>query len=246
MNETQDQQASQGTSNPTQDDIFIRISQYSFDSDSDYLNGLSSILGHPSVPPSASEIYNNADLVLQAKCFYFTRKHEFPPVDPSAYRSWLQSRPSGDATSFPVAGQSSHISTAAPTDESTATSADVPPSLAATSPGSDQPPPYPTSFAAIVDLITRNVPVPGIEEIPDTVLDHGSSKVDNTARRRKPWETEPESTGESQSAAAAEEGTARTGQAQDRVNGHLATGEGVVKILQPNAIADSGLLAREE
>ena len=31
-------------------------------------------------------------------------------------------------------------------------------------------PSYPTSFSHIVDLITRNQPIPGIETIPDIVL----------------------------------------------------------------------------
>jgi Family of unknown function (DUF5572) len=57
---------------------------------------------------------------------------------------------------------------------------------------SPPPPPYPTSFASIVDLITRNQPIPGIEEIPNTVLDAGSSPPNKTPWRRKPWEKEPQ------------------------------------------------------
>ena len=47
--------------------------------------------------------------------------------------------------------------------------------------------PYPTSFAHIVDLITKGEPVPGVKDIPDTVLE-GKESRSTTARRKKPWE----------------------------------------------------------
>lgn len=97
-------------------------------------------------------------------------------------------------------------------------------------------PPYPTSFADIVDLITQNKPVPGIEEVPDTVLELGSSKRDTATRRRKPWET-----------SAVEQETWSTDvDGRDSSEGGSAlrqNGEGVLKILQPGAVPDSGLVA---
>jgi len=52
-----------------------------------------------------------------------------------------------------------------------------------------QPPaPYPTSFSQIVALITEGQSIPGIKEVPDTVLE-GQASQPNTARRKKPWET---------------------------------------------------------
>ena len=47
--------------------------------------------------------------------------------------------------------------------------------------------PYPTSFAQIVDLISSGKPIPGIKEIPDTVLD-GQGTESKREKRRKPWE----------------------------------------------------------
>lgn len=100
--------------------------------------------------------------------------------------------------------------------------------------------------------------MPGIEEIPDTVLEPGSSKVDKNPRRKKPWEkdtpaveAETETTGqeqgqpeaESQAASAGEE--APTAQEDINVNGHKETGQGVVNILKPNAVPDSGLLSKD-
>jgi hypothetical protein len=55
----------------------------------------------------------------------------------------------------------------------------------------DAEPAYPSSFAHIVELITNNQPIPGIEEIPDTVL-AGHDEPSKAAKRRKPWEKDVE------------------------------------------------------
>lgn len=47
--------------------------------------------------------------------------------------------------------------------------------------------PYPTSFAHVVELITSGKPIPGIKEIPDTVL-VGQETKSNHEKRKKPWE----------------------------------------------------------
>ena len=47
--------------------------------------------------------------------------------------------------------------------------------------------PYPTSFAQIVELITSGQPIPGIKEIPPTVLE-GQGTQASKPRRKKPWE----------------------------------------------------------
>jgi hypothetical protein len=260
----------QQPSSPTT--IYRTLTAYPFDSDPEYLSGLASILGHPDTAPSQEELASNPDLILQARCFYFARRSNLQPIDPTAYRQWL--------------AQNSSAPSAAPQETTTFTTGAGPapqPQAQRQPPAqgnASQPPPYPTSFAEIVDLITRNVPVPGIEEIPDTVLEHGSSKVDRTPRRRKPWESDGE--GESEElpvmsvmdeASAGEVGNAGTATGENEngtdarsaveagqeeqaqpsveastgtdVNGHLATGEGLVKILQEGAIPDSGLLAKD-
>jgi len=145
-----------------------------------------------------------------------------------------------------------------PSTAATATTLDVKPhaqipsssSNSTTSPTTDPAPPYPTSFAEIVDLITQDKPIPGIEEIPTTVLEPGSSKQDRAERRKKPWEqdekdsaavpadTEAEST-------AAEDGKPQPNEETIDVEQRKKTGEGVLKILQPGAIPDSGLVAKE-
>lgn len=46
---------------------------------------------------------------------------------------------------------------------------------------------YPTSFSRIVELITSGQPVPGIKDVPDTLLS-GQDSPAVTVIRKKPWE----------------------------------------------------------
>lgn len=52
---------------------------------------------------------------------------------------------------------------------------------------SEPPAPYPTSFAHIVELVTTGQPIPGIKDIPSTVL-VGQGTQPAQTRRKKPWE----------------------------------------------------------
>jgi hypothetical protein len=52
---------------------FERVQSYSFHTDPEFANGLSTILGHPETPATEAEINRDDDLVLQAKCFFFSR-----------------------------------------------------------------------------------------------------------------------------------------------------------------------------
>ena len=53
--------------------IFDRLQLYPFDTDLEFANGLAIILGHPGTPATKAEIDREDDLVLQAKCFFFSR-----------------------------------------------------------------------------------------------------------------------------------------------------------------------------
>ena len=53
--------------------------------------------------------------------------------------------------------------------------------------GTETAAPYPISFSHIVELITSGGPIPGIKEVPDTVLE-GQASLPTTVKRRKPWE----------------------------------------------------------
>ena len=51
----------------------------------------------------------------------------------------------------------------------------------------EPPAPYPTSFSQVVELITTGQPIPGIKDIPDTVLEGRASQA-TPVKRKKPWE----------------------------------------------------------
>ncbi|KKY13045.1 putative myb dna-binding domain protein [Diplodia seriata] len=97
------------------------------------------------------------ELALRARCFYYSRKFN-TPVDFDAYKAYRASTPTPSA-----------VPTTAPNG------------LA------PQEAPYPTSFAHIVELITTGQPIPGIKEIPDTVLE-GQGTAPVASKRKKPWE----------------------------------------------------------
>lgn len=54
-------------------DLFQSLSSYSFNTDPEFAKGLAIILGHPDTPATESEINREDDLVVQAKCFFFSR-----------------------------------------------------------------------------------------------------------------------------------------------------------------------------
>lgn len=62
--------------------------------------------------------------------------------------------------------------------------------------------PPPASFAEICELIAEGKPIPGIKDIPDTVLE-GQATPAQAPRRKKPWEKDAASTPVSLAAPAA-------------------------------------------
>lgn len=98
-------------------------------------------------------------------------------VDFDTYKAYRIAR--GRPPPVPNAG------TATPTPSTTANAGGILPEAAASP---DEPPaPYPTSFAHIVELVTTGQPIPGIKEIPDTILEGQASQATHS-KRRKPWE----------------------------------------------------------
>ena len=53
--------------------IYRGLSTYPFHTDQEYHAGLATILGHPGRAATPKEITDNADLVVQTQCFYFSR-----------------------------------------------------------------------------------------------------------------------------------------------------------------------------
>ncbi|KAI9776431.1 MAG: hypothetical protein M1835_005516 [Candelina submexicana] len=144
------------------ENLYSQVEDYPWDNDIEFQGGLEAILGSTASPEQAQE------LTLRARCFYYTRKHDLP-IDFDAYKHWRQSNhlPPVNGIRTVSQPQSNH------------------PAESATS--SDPNAPYPTTFAEIVDLISTGQPIPGIKDIPDTVL-AGKETHSTAVKRKKPWE----------------------------------------------------------
>jgi hypothetical protein len=159
--------------------------------------GLSAILG-PN--PSPSQIH---DLTLRAQCYYLSRKKKVP-IDFNEYKAYLATRPSKmDAQLAPESAAAERpFQPKAPEPESTSNSTSISNTEATTQPAHtvhphheadlpnpDKGAPYPPTFAEIVELITSGKPIPGIKDIPPTLLTSQATKP-TASKRRKPWEKE--------------------------------------------------------
>ncbi|ORY15422.1 hypothetical protein BCR34DRAFT_477808 [Clohesyomyces aquaticus] len=157
-------------------DIFASLEHYNWDDDFEFQSGLSAILGSNSSPEQATE------LTLRARCFYYSRKYH-TNIDFDAYKDYRNSRPSRPVVPPPDGVQAQSQSLPAgpePSGGILPTSATTP---------EEPPAPYPTSFAHIVELVTTGQPIPGIKEIPPTLLS-GQESQPVKAKRKKPWETD--------------------------------------------------------
>jgi hypothetical protein len=160
--------------------VYEALEKYPWADDQEFQAGLVAILGSNSTPEQATE------LTLRARCFYYARKCNVN-IDFDGYKAFRDSRPTEpvqppNGSKTPVASQCDETPAAAP---------------ALTSSQSEQEAPYPTSFAHIVELISTGQPIPGIKEIPNTVLT-GQGTQPAKPKRRKPWEKEEASTGDAQ------------------------------------------------
>lgn len=62
---------------------------------------------------------------------------------------------------------------------------------------------YTSNYQEIVDMIVNNKPIPGIKEIPKTILDPEDASQSILKQRKKPWETDTEEKQEAKSESAA-------------------------------------------
>ena len=109
------------------------------------------------------------------------------PIDSDAYIAWRAQQASQPVLNGHVPPQSACESS--PNNSLAASSTAVEGGLSgSTSSQSREPPaPYPTSFSQIVDLITSGQPIPGVKQVPDTLL-AGQESQPISAKRKKPWE----------------------------------------------------------
>ena len=167
------------------DSIYTELESYPFSQDPQFQSGLSSILSsHPNAYDTQVD-----HLTLRARCFYFARKRGIS-IDFAAYQKWREdggidraATDHGAREMNGVGGAQDSVSGRAVTtvEEGAATLQDE-------EEGAAEPEaPYPVTFNQIVELIANGQPIPGIKDIPDTVLEGRKSQA-VVSTRRKPWE----------------------------------------------------------
>lgn len=167
------------SSSPSHGSIFQQLESYPFNTEPEFQSGLSTILSSSTSTPQDPEL-----LILRARCFYFSRKHNVP-IDFNSYLSWRAAQDLPAVTTIsrdspPSKAQTNGTAAGKETNEQSTTVGKA----------REQPPaPYPTSFSQIVDLITKGEPIPGIKEVPDTLLT-GQQSAPTAAKRKKPWEND--------------------------------------------------------
>lgn len=148
--------------------LFNQLDEYPWDSDEEFQSGLRAILGSVQDPAQLEH------LTLRAKCYYYARKSG-TKVDFEAYKHWVESgREAGQSHSVDSEQLNGASAVQATKSQQTGT-------------GAMGDAPKPASFAEICELIAEGKPIPGIKDIPDTVLE-GQSTTSQAATRTKPWE----------------------------------------------------------
>lgn len=156
-----------------QEKVYIEFDNYAWDSFTEFQEGLSEILeGHlqqlRESDPTADRIPapQKQQLIDQAKLFFFC-SHTGNILNLEDYYAWKRNN----------GGKITYVEESVSEPEKPASeSSEVP---------------YSNNYQHVVDLIVSGKPVPGIKEIPDTILPEQSSKAEAPIRR-KPWETNKE------------------------------------------------------
>ncbi|KAL3421300.1 hypothetical protein PVAG01_07745 [Phlyctema vagabunda] len=159
--------ASQPAQPHDDEETYRQLESYHWDRDTEFQGGLSAILGNTTSPAQVEE------LTYRAQCYYFSRKKlNGAPINFDGYKAYMASR---------MQGQGEPPATVGPSpvqEEHPPTSAEDPKQA-----------PYPQTFSDIVALITSGAPIPGIKDIPPTLLTDQATKP-VASKRRKPWEKE--------------------------------------------------------
>lgn len=179
-----------------QEQTYIDYMNYDWDSFDEFKEGLKEILdgfleNMKEQDPSVTAIppLDKQQLIDQAKSFFYC-SHTGNILNLDDYNQWKRSN--GDKHI-----KNNKISELTETDEpqleskaiDTTDTKDAKDSKQEPKETTDgEAPPYSSNYQELVQLIMSGKPVPGIKEIPDTVLPEQSSK--STAKQRtKPWET---------------------------------------------------------
>ena len=150
--------------------LFNQLDTYPRDEDEEFQGGLRAILG------SMQNTEQVEHLTLRAKCYYYARKAG-AQVDFDGYKRHVESQRHSAGTN------GIHSAPAAPGSKAGEGAGQVEDAGA----GGMANAPKPASFAEICDMIAEGKPIPGIRDIPDTVLE-GQASESQAGKRKKPWE----------------------------------------------------------
>ena len=158
--------------------LYNQLDTYPWSEDEEFQGGLRAILGSVQDPSQVEH------LTLRAKCYYFARKSG-TPVDFDGYKRWTENAQdlpdavlNGRHDVYdPLVGGESHLQAQSGVEGSGGEGGM----------GGMGAAPKPASFAEICELIQEGKPIPGIKDIPDTILE-GQASDSSVDGRKKPWE----------------------------------------------------------
>ncbi|KAF5655000.1 hypothetical protein F25303_964 [Fusarium sp. NRRL 25303] len=172
--------------------IFTAFDTYPWTKDKNFMSGLYAILGEPGQQNPQASL---ADMAIHARIFYYAQRIGVS-IEFSAYKAWLANNPDYQPPHvLPEEYRQRDVANASPVPvldwQKAAPKTDlyIDRKTAAAQSGSQDQPSYPMGFAEMIKLIQEGKPVPGIRQIPNTVVrDPAVKPVGARAVPRKPWE----------------------------------------------------------
>ncbi|KAH7321191.1 hypothetical protein B0I35DRAFT_477703 [Stachybotrys elegans] len=173
------------------DAIFQAFDGYPWKKDPMFTSGLYAILGNPGSVTSQESL---RDMAVHARIFYYAQRIGVT-IDFARYQSWLAQHPNHQAPDvlpdeYREQGKPAQDAAAALTWQQAAPKADLyVDRKAAPQATEDGEPNYPMGFAEMLRLLQEGKPIPGIKQIPNTVVRDPTVKpVGSRPVPKKPWE----------------------------------------------------------
>lgn len=167
---------------PNEVGVYQSFKEYDFDGNKEYLAGLEAVYQQYLVFQADKDASIKKDL----------DEHNFDTTKiKPAYKEQLDTQ----AKVFFFCKQTGNILDLDDYNRWEATVASEPEMAAGAATLSKEDPPYSATYEQIVDMIVNNKQIPGIKQIPDTVLDPETASKHTLKARQKPWETASEDTG---------------------------------------------------
>ncbi|EGX93202.1 hypothetical protein CCM_04574 [Cordyceps militaris CM01] len=174
------------------DAVFHAFDSYPWTKDKAFLSGLHAILGDPNSPNQQG---SPADMAVHARIFYYSQRVGVS-IDFAAYQAWLAAQPDHTAPNilppeYLASSSTNGAAAAAPVLDwqKAAPKADLYVDRAAAAAAAGDQPAYPMAFAEMIKLLQEGKEVPGIRQIPNTIIrDPAVKPVGARTAPRKPWE----------------------------------------------------------